>query len=291
MQIYDFQPGDEFHKVYAQSEPFIPFPYTTTTYTTIEKIVERINYPASDSVSYRIEKCTLVSQATSPTTSSYSYSSSTYVQTFSSSGLPELETEPLEPVQTPNYNNWITASEMGMLTDPELVFSYIPYKLLLPFYMFQPSSEYCLSPLLIDDFLLRVHYYFKGLGGPYFHSMDTPWSLNSIVLKYYKKGSKSRGTPLSCDSLMQVGLNEHAIKQPINLFPKPVQSALAVSVPHSILLPGQLRIFDISGRLSEIFTLTHSTQLFDLSSLPAGIYIYQLTSAKQEIYRGKIVRQ
>ena len=157
--------------------------------------------------------------------------------------------------------------------------------------MFQELSYNCFQQLLIDDFFFRVNYYFKGLGGPYTYFNGSGWDENSDILKYYKKGSTTWGTPLSCDSMMQVGLPEHTIYEQLKLYPIPTEGVVNVSVPNIILFPCRLELFDISGRISGSFTLNHAIQSFDLANLPAGIYLYKLTSAKRDIFRGKIIRQ
>jgi len=290
MQIYDFQPGDEFHIVHTEKY-FYSSPYPDEIISTISKILEKINYPTNDSVSYKIERCELRSYRMSDKVNTFSYSTKTDIQTFSSAANPELETEPLEPVQSPRYGNSVTSSGMGVFNDSKLAFNKIPYKVITPYNMFQELSYNCFQQLLIDDFFFRVNYYFKGLGGPYTYFNGSGWDENSDILKYYKKGSTTWGTPLSCDSMMQVGLPEHTIYEQLKLYPIPTEGVVNVSVPNIILFPCRLELFDISGRISGSFTLNHAIQSFDLANLPAGIYLYKLTSAKRDIFRGKIIRQ
>ncbi len=290
MQIYDFQPGDEFHIIHTEKY-FYSSPYPDEIISSISRILERINYPTNDSVSYKIERCELRSLRTSDKEATFSYSTKTDIQTFSSAAKPELETEPLESVQSPRYGNSVTSSGMGVLNDSKLAFNKIPYKVITPYYMFQELSYNCFQQMLIDDFFFRVNYYFKGLGGPYTYFNGSGWGENSDILKYYKKGSETWGTPLKCDSLMEVGIPEYQLNRKIRIFPNPNSGTVNISIPVGIMLPCKLGIIDLSGKINRSFTMNLQSQSFDLANLPVGIYIYQLTSAKQEIFRGKIIRQ
>ncbi len=290
MQIYDFQPGDEFHIVH-NAKYFYSSPYPDEITSTISRVLERINYPTNDSVSYKIEKCELRCFRKSVTEATFSYSTKTEIQTFSSAKNPELESEPLESVLSANFNNWATESVMGVLNDPNLVFYQIPYKVINPYFMFQEMSNNCFQQLLIDDFFFRVGYYFKGLGGPYTYFSGSGWYENSDVLKYYKKGSKTWGIPLSCDSLMHVGLPERPTNQQITIFPNPTSGIISIHLPEGARLPCKLSILDISGRIVENQTIKHSRETFNLSDLSAGLYIFQITSANLEIFRERIIRQ
>lgn len=289
MQIYDFQPGDEFHSVNYYSQFYMHYPENTIY--TIEKVLDRINYATNDSVTYRIERCRLScnkQQSDALVTSTYSFD--TILQTYSVVATSELETEPLESVVAKNLNNWVTCSYMGFPNDPVFSVYDQPYKAIYPFYVFQKYADNCYKPLMIDG-CNQADYYFKGLGGSYYHCDDFGRGTSYNLLKHYKKGTKTWGTPLSCDSLMQVGLAENTINQLIKIFPNPNSGTVNISIPTGIQLPFKLDIIDLSGRLTRSFTMSLKSQSFDLANLPAGIYIYQLTSAKRDIFRGKIIRQ
>ena len=144
--------------------------------------------------------------------------------------------------------------------------------------------------MMIDGCFASL-YYFKGLGGPYYHCDDFGWSPTSNLLKYYKKGSETWGTPLSCDSLRQVGLPEYSLIGKINVYPNPSLGRITISIPTGLSLPGRFYLFDISGRLIKELTINQQTQSIDISEIPAGLYTYKLMSNKGEVFHGRIIRQ
>jgi hypothetical protein len=150
-------------------------------------------------------------------------------------------------------------------------------------------EDSCWSMVMVDGGC--DPYYIKGLGGPFY---DCPaiilWYTYIQEVVYFKKGTETWGTPLSCDSLQQVGIAEIAVAKEVNIYPNPTSGIITASVPTNAQIPCKLEIFDNSGRFLGIYTLSQQTQSFDLSDIPAGLYNYKVTTAEGDIFRGKIIR-
>ncbi len=287
MQIYDFQPGDEFHTVYYNR--YFSIPYPETTISTIMKVLSKTVSISGDSVNYEFEQCQSNCYKLSDTSITITYRIDTISEFYSTQSSPEFESEPLEPVSA-MQNDWVISTFMGLSADPLFPFTDLPYKAIQSLEAYSYSSQNCYTPVMIDGCLSSV-YYFKGLGGPYYNCSEISWGPSYNLLKYYKKGSETWGMPLSCDSLRQVGLPEYAIIGKINIYPNPATDNITISIPAGLSLPGRFYLFDISGRLVKELTINQPSQSFDISELPSGLYTYNLTTTKGEVFHGKIIRQ
>jgi len=287
MQIFDFEPGDEFHTVYY--DRYFSIPYPETTISTIMKVLSKIPDLNGSSVTYVFEQCQSSSYKLSDTNSTITYRFDTISQTYSTELTPEFESEPLEPVMLLS-NNWMIKTTMGLSNDPLFPFPDKPYKAIPSLEAYSFNSQECYIPVMIDGCLTSI-YYFKGLGGPYYQCSEISWGPSWNLLKYYKKGSETWGTPLDCDSLLKVSITESPLIQKVKIYPNPTSGTIMVSIPENIQFPCTLEIFDISGRFLRAFTLNQQTQSFDLSNIPAGLYNYKVTTTKGETFRGKIIRQ
>lgn len=287
MQIYDFEPGDEFHTVFFERSYISP--NTATKISTISRILERINYPSGDSVSYRIEQCQSSSWLNTGTWYASEHRFDTIIQTYSPLKTPEFETLPLETVVSASFNGWATYTSMGfMVTDTQIPIYDILFKAILP-NAFWTNNGGCWGQIIFDG-CYYPDYYFKGLGGPYYDCGEPAWGPENELV-YYKKGPITWGTPLVCDSLLQVGLPEMPHDQQLSIYPNPTSGEISISVPAGFHFPCVLNIFDLSGRKVVGFTMEQAIQSFDISILPAGLYTYTFTASGCTVLRGKIIRQ
>jgi len=287
MQIYDFQPGDEFHTYYF-ARSYIN-PNEISAISTISRVLERIDYTNADSVTYRLKQCQSSCLYSTEEVSNCTNRTDTIYQTYSVFKTPEFETEPLETVPVSSINDWATFTTMGfMVEDTKLPIYNIPFKALHSNLWWNNNND-CYTQIIFDGCYLN-EYYFKGLGGPYYYCDEAGWG-SSNMLVYYKKGSVTWGSPLNCDSLLQVSIPDYTNTKRICIFPNPTPGVITFSLPTNFGFPAKLDISDISGRLAGSFRVVYESQAFDFENLPSGLYIYQLTSAKGEIFRGKIIRQ
>ena len=285
LAIYDFQPGDELHSVWHDQGS--PVPFTIMDGATIMRVLERISPVSGDSVTYRMEICQLSRYQFSPTEYSYYHSFDTVYKTYSCPGAPLLEAEPLEPV--PIYNDMTTYSFMGFLNDPAIPLYDLPVKFIRNS-MLWTEQDGCYSMITFDG-CWYSDIYIQGLGGPYHNCNDFGWGPSYNLLKYYKKGNITWGSPLVCDSILTVGVGELNAEKALSIYPNPSPGSISVIIPDGIQLPCRLELFDLSGRLMTGFQQLQVYQNFDISGLPPGIYGYRIRSANGDVFQGKIIRQ
>ena len=282
--IYDFQPGDELHTVW-HSQEWSPAPYTIIDGSTILRVLERFPSTNGDSITYRMEECQSSLYQFSATERSYTHTFDTVYKTYVSAGL--LETEPLEPVSV--NNDWTTYSFMGYVSDPALPVYDRPAKFINNSLMWSHQSGDCYSQIIFDG-CWYADMYLKGLGGPYYNCTDLGWGTSSNLLKYYKKDGVSWGTPLSCDSLLQVGIKETPAFSAFSIYPNPSKGLITVKIA-SGSHTGILELYDLSSRSVSRVIISQPIQYIDISGLPAGLYGYLFRSGTGELYRGKLIRQ
>jgi hypothetical protein len=108
---------------------------------------------------------------------------------------------------------------------------------------------------------------------------------------YYKKGSETWGTPLNCDSLLQVGTEEFDIKESVKFYPNPTTGKVTITFPPATIFPCELLLTDISGRVADKFILTSKTQPIDITNLKPGLYFARLTNDNGSRFIGKIIKK
>jgi hypothetical protein len=278
-EVFNFETGDEIHTKYTE-ETFTSS-IIITGYT-VKNIISKTLSPTDDWVAYRYSGCHLAIHEGSGFPTLYESNSFDYIDTIFYNESP-LNFEPNEAIVNTG-NGWMYGS-MGILKfnrsakllESDNSYNYIP-------------ESNCWSQIYSDG--LCPPYYITGLGGPYYNCLSYPyWSSNILEIIYYKKGAETWGTPLSCDSLQQVGIEEFPVAQNVNIYPNPSSGTIMVSIPKNILFPCKLELLDISGSLTKVLMQNQQTESFDLSDIPAGLYIYKLTSFNGKVFRGKIIRQ
>jgi hypothetical protein len=287
-QIFDFQPGDEFHIAFDNSPYTFWYPYESGFI--IQHILERINGTNTDTVSYKIAECKTSTYSQGMGQTTITNTSDTVITKFIKSNYTVFAFEPKEPQLIENWPYELTENQMGLSATGVLFKTGIPWTLTNATWpLWGDETQQCWNYAMIDDFGNSAYYY-KGLGGPYHYY----WGIitgNFKKLVYYKKGTETWGTPLSCDSILQVGLPELKKISEISIYPNPSSGNITISVPERFSLPGELELFDISGRKVIQGSISQHQQTVDLSIFPAGLYSFKLTSSNGEIFRGKVIRK
>jgi hypothetical protein len=251
----------------------------------IQRILERIPSSANDSVTYRIEECRSSLYQFSATEHLYSHSTDTVYRIYSTAGS-KLESLPLEPINLPDGS--ATYGFMGFLTDASIPVYDRPAKF-FPNHMIWTHQDECYTMITYDG-CWYDEIYLEGLGGPYHNCTDFGWGPSYNLLKYYKKGNISWGTPLQCDSLLHVGIQESALAESFTLTPNPSHGLLTLCFP-SGFQRGMLQLYDLSGRKVVNTPIINNNQTVDISELPAGLYVYRFRIASGKEMHGKIIKQ
>lgn len=285
-RIFDFQPGDEFHVVqYSESYNYGGI-YSTAS---ISRYLNRYDYPSGDSIIYTLEFCSLFYTRNNDGIENYSYSIDTLEQVVSPARTPQFELEPLEPILMPE-TGWRTYPYAGISGYPQNMPEGYAYKSFDPTMMWSDDGNGCLSPVSICGGCWAMNYYYKGLGGPYYHCDDPLyWGEEYRDLRFLRKGSYTWGTPLSCDSLMQVGITEMVKKSSLKIFPNPTSGNVSITVPYGTKLPAKLQIMDNCGRIVREFILNSPIEYLSLEDLPHGYYFYCLMPKSGSNFTGKII--
>ncbi len=286
--IFNFQPGDEFHVV-AHSESYnYGGIYSTSS---ISRYLSRNDYPVGDSVCYTIEYCCLKYTQTNGGEESYVYSKDTINQTVSPSYIPQLNTEPQEPVISPE-TGWWTSPFAGISSYSQFYPEGKPYKALNYLMMWSDDGSGCLWPVTFDGFCNYQTLYFKGLGGPYYHCDDpTYWGKEYRDLKYFKKGDVTWGSPLACDSLMQVGIAKHTELPGFKVFPNPANEFVTIAATGTFQLPAIFRLMDNTGRLILEHCQQIQTEIIPINTIVPGCYYFHWIPKRGNISTGKFIRQ
>ena len=287
-EIFDFQPGDEFHIAFEDEQYQATFP-TENGYI-IQHVIERINGGNSDTVKYKIAECKTSTRNIGLNQQIIANSFDTIDFTYIKTQYSEFTSDPKEPQISTSSANELNENIMGLSATHVLEHAGIPWKQINASWpLWSDESKHCWNPPMVEYFDFSIYYY-KGLGGP-FHYEKGNLNFNYKKLVYYKKGSETWGIPLSCEALLHVSLPKSIEKQAINIYPNPTSGIITIELPADILTPYKLEIVDISGRTRDEFDINQKSQSIDVASLPAGLYSYRLTSANGEVFRGKIIRQ
>ncbi|HNX42948.1 MAG TPA: T9SS type A sorting domain-containing protein, partial [Bacteroidales bacterium] len=289
LDIFDFQPGDELHVAgYSENYNY----GGTYTYSTaiVSRYLSRYDYPSGDSVLYTFEYCSLTYHKNNNGVEDYSYLKDTLDQTVSPSYTPQFDTEPLEPVMIPE-SGWWTYPFTGMSGNSQYCPEGIPYKAFDYLMMWSDDGNGCLWPVTFDGFCNYQTLYFKGLGGPYYHCDDpTYWGKEYRDLKYFKKGDVIWGSPLACDSLMEVGMKERRDDLSIKLFPNPANDYLTIAAPATNQLPAVFQLIDNTGRVILEQRQQSQTEILNIYKIAPGCYYFRWIPKSGDIITGKLIR-
>ena len=282
--VYDFEVGDEIHTRYFSNW----YNYATSTETwIIKRVTGKSTSPTNDWKAYKYDICFLKTIRTSPEWIAENETGHQSVMDtifLNSAMAVEFAKQPNQTFIDPASNWMLSTTAVLKLQRPAKFLNYN-----YPFTHSDPSDS-CWSMVLVDG--ACDPYYIKGLGGPYY---DCPGNLFWYYLVeeviYYKKGSETWGTPLDCDSLLQVGTEEYDIKEDINFYPNPATGKVTLTLPSTLKFPCELLLTDISGRVIDKFIIYSKTQLIDITDLRPGLYFARLTNDNGSRFIGKIIKK
>jgi len=281
--VFNFDIGDEFHSRGRHRYGYGPGSYSDY-FREMKTVLEKTTYGSVDSVTYIYERCLV--KATYPHSSppsiicihdtvSVTYNFTTPVNNPVSLGLPG-EFLPISDGQLYRSTESISRGTNG------------PYgrqkQLTVPSgFIANPNSSDCWS----GPYVWPYKTYGQGIGLMAYKALNLvygDWDFDSLA--YFKKVDEIWGTPLAsdCSELLSVELRPSVYELRISIFPNPAKERITLQIEN--FQPGntlKFLLFDFLGR--EIFqtSIRRSPYLLNLSgisgksSLPAGLYIWQLT--------------
>ncbi len=289
-EIFDFQPGDEFHISYDNS--YYNILYWVETGSIIHRILERISGYNGDTLSYKIAQCKTTALSINVGQVTITNSSDTILVNYVKSYYPSFVLEPKEPHITRLWDGpfELNNNEMGLSTTNVLDIAGIPWKLtdaIWPLWSNDPQQ--CFSYTMMDDYDNSAYFY-TGLGGPYHYHLGINTS-SYRKLVYFKKGSVSWGTPLDCQTILHTSIPEDKKLFKILISPNPVVNSANITIPETMQLPVNVEFTSISGSAVLSIEIRNYNQVVDLSNLPAGIYLARFLYEDGSVSFEKFIRQ
>lgn len=255
LEVYDFLPGDELH-ILNESSSWGFTESSKTTDKTIYRYLTRTD--EAQGVNYTIERInSRITETESNTSSAYIHDtiSTTYEEDATFSKLPG------EPIIDENYAwTYSLGYELDITKTEPSPYEYIGI-----------YDEPCWWEGCCWDGCFPAYTFIKGLGGPYYQCESGFMGFYSEDRKlvYYKKGQKIWGNPLIITSTVEPVMLER-----ISLFPNPANRHISVSFPPGDL-PGQLEIYDLTGRLLLQEEIRSELVEIELTGISQGIYLVQ----------------
>ncbi|MFA5046732.1 MAG: T9SS type A sorting domain-containing protein, partial [Paludibacter sp.] len=131
-------------------------------------------------------------------------------------------------------------------------------------------------------------FFYKGLGGPYYKFESGCWTIDTSTeentLVYYKKGSKTWGTPLVIS-----GIDLPEVKPDIAVYPNPATDKISISSDF-LSEPCIFEMMDVRGIVilrTEVDAIRNSV---NLSGFSKGLYLFRLLDKVKLLKTGKIVK-
>lgn len=131
--------------------------------------------------------------------------------------------------------------------------------------------------------------FIEGLGGGYF-SNDVFPNIYSHNLVYYKKGSKTWGTPIDFKALLTSHNEQTKDLTEVTVFPNPINKLAIVEIKtNSSGEPFTFSLYSLLG--DEVIHAESSSNKIEIDrgNLPVGLYIYTVKNKQQVVKTGKII--
>lgn len=262
--VYDFQKGDELH-ILKESCNWSDIPGYSYTRKTRLKYLERKE--SKDTVFYKVEKEeSILRRIERWDSTSYSYTLDTITEFY----LPDtlFDKLPGEPIYLDNmvYANTISKED-----------AFVKKYNSIPIIDIYPNDS-CWYYMIFDGG--GPGYYIKGLGGYYYEWSDII-SGGSNTLVYYKKGSKTWGTPFIFTNVESI---EKANE--LNVYPNPASDFIIIKKRSEEAEKYIISLTDMQGR--EVFRKEISISniyRLDISSQKPGAYLLKLQNQETLISR------
>ena len=114
---------------------------------------------------------------------------------------------------------------------------------------------------------------------------------DSILLLFFASNSDTArvGSTLWLDDLsysFTTGITETPAN-PINIYPNPANNQIYVD--NQAMMAASLNLYNANGQMVQYIKMNPGSNIIDLSTLPAGIYVLSGTGANGNAYRSSVV--
>ena len=282
-QVYDFQPGDEFHIDYADVNNLQG---ASSTYTkTIKKCLSRTDDHCANSIAYLWEICKkteIYSNDFGVLTTEFQIDTITDTIRFAI-----LNFSRFDHISSEYFIDSALTNLIPNILTTTSTYNQRTVKSLLSFQYW--SSGSCWSEAIADPGPVSYDY-IQGCGGPYYYS--TPWIFGNYLknaLVYFKKGNEIWGTPLAadCNALSIEEIKENDL---VTVYPNPANQEVNFAVEKFPLTNEvSIEIYDFTGK--NIFSILSSKTLTTLNTedLTTGIYFYRISEKGQVLKSDKFL--
>lgn len=255
--VYDYQPGDEFH-------------YQNNFSSRIEIVLQRIDY-GTDSVDYVIEHC---EKGYDPNIPQYYTIHDTITRRYRFNLNPDIPGR--MPDEFVNENN--SASSFSFFDND--FGNRRTKKTVSPAFAFDTVAD-CWTEL--SFFHIRMtNQYTEGLGRTRFIWEQTePITYFVENLVYYHKQTGTWGTPVATDCNMLVSVNEQTQTSSLIIFPNPLTANAEIENRSGI--PCNYELINPSGRTVRKGILSPGKTTFQRNNLPSGMYILLISTTKHPV--------
>ncbi|MGB0985053.1 MAG: T9SS type A sorting domain-containing protein [Saprospiraceae bacterium] len=129
-------------------------------------------------------------------------------------------------------------------------------------------------------------YHIEGVGGPYFSG--TTIGAESRLLRYYKKGAETWGTPYDFDLLSDTKSVIPTVEK-LQITPNPATNNIIIS-SDAIIKNGQLTVFDMAGKVIHQVVLAGKNEVnLSIQNWINGVYLVKIVD-KNRVWSGKLVK-
>lgn len=273
--VFDFQPGDEFHTEEIDLTT-TDGPPSKRTFKQIWKIQNREDF--ADSIVYEIqdkhERTYIYDQEV------ISYELNDKTERLVIRQNPDFDLLPGRPYVNDNHllSNFMLLENSIPCKGKNSEISY-NNNLSCWSYLLDYYSEVCIYGKKL---------YYKGLGGPYYNIISGCFSIDmsyeTRTLLYYKKGTVVWGTPMILSALDKLTYDAN-----IAVYRNPAKDVLCIKLTH----PANhctIKIFDLTGVLLLNEEIMSAESEINLTSFTRGLYVYQVGVEGQTGKSGKFVR-
>ena len=114
--------------------------------------------------------------------------------------------------------------------------------------------------------------------------------LNGYLFRVILGGTSPCGNVTSNSALATVTLraNDFSTDNGIKIYPNPFQNKVIIAFDESI--DAELKVFDVNGRLLKDQKLNATENNIDMSNLPSGLYLFQITSDSKTMIQ-KVIKK